>query len=399
MVELAAVDELTDETRSELDGLESGTPDLERQLRAARQVAEAEGTAEVRETTETGEDRELRELRSKVQLSGYVSAAIEQRSADGAEAEYNQARGIAGNRFPLEMLSPPEQRAEVREVTGVDTATMPRTWLDRLFSGTAAEAVGVSFQNVPPGQTSHPVTTMGATAGQRGKSEVADDAAWTVGVTEMKPKRNAVRLLFSIEDAARIPGLESALTRDLRMALVEGVDRAIFLGDDGATPNAGDIVGLTTAAGLTEKTITQGDKVKGASVLQVFAELIDGKAAMTPSDLRTVLAVGANTIWSHTLANTGASVDTTIAEFLRRFGLNRLTRGDIETATAAGDFAAFVGLAGGLEGSGVAAVWEAGELIRDPYSGAAKGEVALTLSYLWNFALPRASNFARIKFA
>ena len=351
------------------------------------------------QTTETGEDRELRELRGKVQLSGYVSAAIEQRSADGAEAEYNQARGIAGNRFPLELLSPPEQRAEIREVTGVDTATMPRTWLDRLFSGTAAEAVGVSFQNVPPGQTSHPVTTMGATAAQRGKSEVADDAAWTLSVTEMKPKRNAVRLVFNIEDAARIPGLESALTRDLRMALVEGVDRAIFLGDDGATPNAGDIVGLTTAAGLTEKTITQANKVKGSNVLQVFAELIDGKAAMMPSDLKAVFATGSNTLWAHQLANTGASVDTTIAEFLRRFGLNWLTRGDIETATAAGDFAAFVGLGRGLEGSGVAAVWQAGELIRDQFTAASKGEVALTLSYLWNFALPRASNFARIKFA
>ena len=82
------------------------------------------------------------------------------------------------------------------------------------------------------------------------------------------------------------------MTRDLRMALVEGVDRAIFLGDDGATPNAGDIVGLTTAAGLTEKTITQANKVKGSNVLQTFAELIDGTAAMTPADLRTVLAVG-----------------------------------------------------------------------------------------------------------
>ena len=88
-----------------------------------------------------------------------------------------------------------------------------------------------------------------------------------------------------------------------------------------------------------------------------------------------------------------------IAEFLRRFGLSWVTRGEIEAATTADKFAAFVGLSRGLEGAGVAAVWEAGELIRDPYSGAAKGEVALTLSYLWNFGLPRASNFARIKFA
>ena len=135
-------------------------------------------------------------------MSGYVAAATEQRSADGAEAEYNAAIGIAGNRFPLELLAPPEQRAardETRATTDADIQTMPRRWLDRLFAGTAA------------------------------------DAAWTVSLTEMKPKRNAVRLHFSIEDAARIPGLESALTRDLRMALVEGVDRAIFLGDATAT--------------------------------------------------------------------------------------------------------------------------------------------------------------------
>ena len=54
----------------------------------------------------------MRALRSRVKLSGYVAAAVEQRGADGAELEYNQARGIAGNRFPLELLAPPvETRA------------------------------------------------------------------------------------------------------------------------------------------------------------------------------------------------------------------------------------------------------------------------------------------------
>ena len=406
MAELAVAETLTDETRAELDTIEKGTPDLERQLRAATVAVETE-EAEQRAAGAAGdtpagdaEDRERAELRGKVRMGSYVAAAIEQRSADGAEAEYNAALGIAGNRFPLELLAPPERRAAIedRANTAVDTATMPRTWLDRLFAGTASEAVGVTMESVPVGKSSHPVTTAGAAAAQRGKSEAADDAAWTIGVTELTPKRNAVRLIFGIEDAARIPGLESALTRDLRMALTEGVDRAIFLGDDGATPNTADIVGLTTAMGLVDKTITQANKIKGSNVLQAFAELIDGKAAMMPGDLKAVFAVGANTLWSHTLANTGASVDTTIAEFLRRFGLNWLTRGEIETMTDTGDFGAFVGLGRGLDGSGVAAVWEAGELIRDPYSGAAKGEIALTLCYLWDFGLPRAANFARVKF-
>ena len=35
--------------------------------------------------------------------------------------------------------------------------------------------------------------------------------------------------------------------------------------------------------------------------------------------------------------------------------------------------AAFIGRARGIDGAGVAAVWEAGELIRDPYSGVRDG--------------------------
>ena len=397
MAELAVVDELTPESRAELNSIERGTSNLEAQIRAAVISVEAE-EAEQRASGEAAEgdaeDRELRELRAKVKLSSYVAAAIEQRSADGAESECNQARGIAGNRFPLKILATVEHRV----TTDTDTTTIPRRWLDRLFSGTAAEKIGVTMESVAAGVASYPVTTAGASAAQRAKGESAAVTAWTIGITELKPKRNAVHLGFSIEDAARIPGLESALNRELRMALTEGIDRAIFIGDSGATGTDADIVGLETATGLTEKTITQTNKVKGSNVLQAFSELIDGKTAMTPADLKTVLAVGANTLWAHQLANTGASVDTTIAEFLTRFGLSWVTRGDIETATDNGDFGGFVGLGRGLEGSAVAAVWEAGELIRDPYSGAAKGEIALSLCYLWSFGLPRASNFARIKF-
>ena len=75
-----------------------------------------------------------------------------------------------------------------------------------------------------------------------------------------------------------------------------------------------------------------------------------------------------------------------------------MARGEIETATGNGKFGAFIGRSRGIEGAAVAPVWEAGELIRDPYSGAGKGEVALTLCYLWAFGLLRPSNFARVKF-
>ena len=401
MSELAIADSLTDETRAEMDALETGTADLERQLRAAQAAVDLEETeqrtaAPSHDDGGDAEDREIRELRGKVKLSGYVSAAIEQRSADGAEAEYNAAKNIAGNRFPLELLAP---AIETRATTDADTIATPRRWLNRLFAGTAAEYIGVSMESVPAGLASFPVTTAGASAAQRQKStDAAADASWTVGVTEMRPKRNAVRLLFSIEDAARIPGLESALVRDLRMALMEGVDRAIFLGDAGATGTDADITGLRTAT-ISETTVTQANKIKGPETLAAFTGQVDGIHANGLGDLRVVTSVGAWRLWENTIINlTTATNNQTLAAFLRLAGLSWMSRGEIDINTANGDFGAFVGRGRGIEGAGVAAVWEAGELIRDPYSGAAKGEVALTLCYLWDFALPRTDNFSRVKF-
>ena len=134
---LAVADALTDQTRAELDTIETGTPDLERQIRAATSAVDTEET-EQRDAAVTDnkdgldtEDRERLELRSKVRMSNYIVAAVEQRAADGPELEYNAAIGITGNRFPLELLAPPEQRAAHTE-----NARPPMlTWLPRHAGG------------------------------------------------------------------------------------------------------------------------------------------------------------------------------------------------------------------------------------------------------------------------
>ena len=403
MAELSAADELTEETRAELDTIESGVPDLERQIRAARvavETEEAEQREEARETEPDAEDRERAELRGKVRLARYIGAAVETRAADGAEAEYNAALGIGGNKFPLELLAPPapEKRGDTEEraTTDAQAAAMQSTWLDRLFSETAAMRVGITFEGVGPGVRTHPVVTAGASAAQRGRGETAADAAWTVAVTEIGPSRNTVRAVFATEDADRLPGLEAALRRDLSAALTEGVDRAIFLGDAGADEAPARIVGLNTA-GIQEITLTQANKVKAPETLAVFAGLVDGKHASALGDLMICASVGANTLWLSQIA--AAAADTkTLASFLMENGLSWGVRGDIAAATAANAFGAFIGRGRGIAGAGVAAIWQAGELIRDAYTRAADGEVALTLSHRWGFKLPRPSNFARLKF-
>ena len=104
MAELALVDELTEEQRTELDTIERGTPDLERQLRAATVAVEHEES----------EQRERLELRSRASLTNYLLAAARGRIVDGAEVELQAAAGVQG--IPLELWDVPD--TEQRAVTG-----------------------------------------------------------------------------------------------------------------------------------------------------------------------------------------------------------------------------------------------------------------------------------------
>ena len=394
--ELNAKETLGEGEQTKLDELTIEFSEKETKYRAALTVeGEEEARAQGLFEGETSEGREYRELRSRVGLCEYVEAASEKRAVSGAEAEFNQALKIGPHKFPLEALSPIEERA----TTNVDTVTTPNRWLDRLFSESAASRVGVTFESVAPGAKSYPITKTGASGAQRGRKEAAAVAPWTVGVTELKPTRNSVHAIFSREDDLRNPGLQAALTRDLRMALTDAVDLAIFEGDADANEDGADITGLQTATDVVEEELTQAEKIKGVGVLTAFAALIDGKHATMGSDLKTVLSVGAQRLWMSTLANSGSAVDTTIEEFLRRAGIATTSRGGIDTATTAGKFGAFVGRGRGLVGAGVAAQWTEAMLIVDPYSGAQSGEIQLTMHSFWAFGLPRPSNFARLKFA
>ena len=395
---LLAVEERSDEQTEELETLTTEGMKIEPEIRAAI-VAQGE-EAEAKETRFTAEDAEGAELRSlsgRVQLGEYMAAAAEGRAVSGAELEFNQALEMKRpNGFPMRLLAP--EASEERETTGANgQSTQSPRWIDRVFAISAARYLGVTFESVAPGQASYMTTTAGVSGEQQDRSETTSAAAWTVGVKELKPKRASVRTIHSEEDAFRLPGMEQGLRRDGGMALADHVDAVIFKGDTGPSTASYDIHGLQTLAG-TERTITQALKVTGAGAMGAFAGFVDGKHAAMSEDLRIVLSVGANTLWASRLVQSGDSVDKSIASYLKENGLSWMTRADIDTNTANGDFGAYVGLQRGISGASVAAVWSEGQLIRDIYTGAHKGEVSITLSYFWDFAVPRASSFGRVKF-
>ena len=368
------------------------------QLQAAL-VSQPEETAEKvvekrAEVTETSEQREEVELRSKINFGKYIGAAMAGTGVtSGAEAELNQHVGVPENMFPLDLLAP---AIEVRALRDGDADVMAHSWVDRVFADSAAMRLGINFESVPPGVTAHPVLTAGGSGEQRGRTQAAGESTYSFVVSELKPTRNAVHGIYSVEDHARVPGLSDAILRDMREGIVEKVDRTIFRGDATANEDTADIAGLETLV-IGEETITQTNKVKADKTLEAFLSFVDGIYAASLSDLSVVAAVGANTLWYSTIHNSAADNETT-ARFLMAAGLSWMVRGHIESATTNGKFGAFVGLARGMAGAGVAPVWNRGELVRDPYSSANKGEVKLTLNWLWNFGLPRTANFKHIKF-
>ena len=346
------------------------------------------------ETLTDTEGDEYRELRSKVNFGRYIQGALTGGGiTHGPELELNQHLGIAENLFPLELLAGP---METRAKRDGDAEASQGTWLDRVMHGTAADRVGISFRSVSPGVAAFPVTTAGGGPVQRGRSEAVSESTYTVAVTEIKPARRAVHGIYSIEDNARLPGLADAIQRDMGAAMSETVDRVCFNGDLGANEGGADIVGMKTAA-VSEATLTQANKVKADELVKFFLAYVDGQYAASLADVRIVSSVGSNQLWGGQVHAATVS-NQTVASFLRENGINWTVRGGIETNTANGDFGAYIGLGRGIDGAGIAAVWEAAELIRDPYSGAAKGEVQLTLNYLWQLAFPRTSNFKRLKY-
>ena len=386
--------ELNDETRAEVDNLRAEYSDLETRSQALRMGGETE-PEKIEKRADHAEDLELRGLQGNVHFSNYLTAAMAGHGVyAGAEAEYNQHLGIPDNKFPMELLA---RGLETRAARDGDSQTMQGTWLDRLFADSAAARLGVSFRDVAPGVASYPVTSAGGSPVQRGRTEAVTESTYTAVITEIKPSRRAVHGIYSIEDDARLPGLSDAIARDMRMAMTENVDKAVFLGDDGTNDTNANIVGLNTAT-IDETTLTQANKILGPATLAVFMAYVDGLYAASPADVMIVSSVGANVLWRTTVINSAASNET-LGAFLMTGGMNWSVRAGIDTNTANNDFGAFVGLGRGVEGAGIAAVWASGELIRDPYGDhATKGEVAMTLNYLWQFAMPRTANFKRVKF-
>ena len=285
MAELAVVDQLTDETRAELDAIEKGVPDLERQIRAAMVgLEEEERAAETRETASPdAEMRERVELRSKAMLTNFLLAAARGRIVDGAEAELAAAAGVQG--IPLELWDvpvPAEHRAatEAPGTVGVNLDAIRPA----VFANSIAPRLGIEMPRVMSGTYASATIATSTAAAALAKGADADATAATFTVTAVTPKRISARLSLQIEDIAAVgqANFESILRENLALVLSDSLDAQVITGT-GTAPNLTGILERLSAPTAPGATVAVFDDFVGR-----FTEGIDGLWASTMQEVAIV---------------------------------------------------------------------------------------------------------------
>ena len=285
MAELALVDELSEEQRSELDTIERGTPDLERQIRASTVALESEERDQETRAADNPdtEQRERIELRSKASLTEFMLARMQGRAVTGAEAELQAAAGVQG--IPLELWdvpAPTEQRAATVApgTVGVNLDAIRPA----VFANSIAPRLGIEMPRVMSGTYASATINASTTAAALAKGGDADATAATFTVTAVTPKRISARLSLQIEDIAAVgqANFESILRENLALVLSDELDDQVINGD-GSAPNLTGIFERLSAPVAPGAAVATFD-----DFVERFANGIDGLWASTMSEVAIV---------------------------------------------------------------------------------------------------------------
>ena len=350
--------------RTELKGLET-------RLIAARTAATEEGTVETRDVPQVdGEHRERLELRSKTGLTDYLRAAATGSSVTGAAAEFAAACKVPDiGHLPMAIF--PGRQVEYRAVTpgpAVDGPVQPT--VPYVFERSAAVSLGVTMPSVPAGQAQIPRITTAPPADTLAKDGAAPSTAAAVVLDSQSPVRIAGQFEVRVEDLAVMPSLEDALGQSMQGSLSNELDEQTFNGA------AGELNGLFTQAADVAKAAAVETYTTG---IGRFAALVDGRHAYSLADVRAVIGSKTFALYAGLFANANKG-DVSLFDYLM------LHLGSIRVSDRVPDVAAsaqkgIAVLTASAEMPRIH-VWDAMQIVRDPYSAAGSGKVTITATAL-----------------
>ena len=385
-------DALTEEVRAEADKLQADFKDVETQWRSAT-IAEGEEIETRKGEVVDGEERERLELRGKVSLGGYLVHAGAGSALDGAEAEYNAAVGVearqGGCAIPWDALEVETRADAATGTSALAGGDVRRPILSRLFGAGIMGALGVRIDSVPAGISEWPLITGGDTPAQTAENAAHDAAAATFSTASLKPKRLTGRYLFSIEQAAQVPDLESSLRRDLGAAVMAKMSDQTLNGD-GTAPNVTGLFSRIAEPTAPTAVATYSDYAG------LHAAAVDGLHADMETSVSGV--IGPDT-YRHAAGVYQAGSGESGSEALKRRSASCMASPFIAAPAAKIQQAILHAGTETMRGDSVAAMWPALEVIRDIYTKASSGQISLTWVALWDlYAAFRMAAYKRASF-
>lgn len=380
---------LTDEERTERDGLAARLQELEPELRAALASEAAEGIGERTEDVVHGLDAEARErldLRAKATLTGYVTAHLAGRAPSGAEAEYRAAED-AGDGIPVALFDPdprtpatsagPEARVDAVTPAPSTVGTNLMNVRPMVFAPSVTSRLMIDMPRVPTGTFGEVRLTTALTAGPKAAGAAAEATAAGFTVETTTVKRVSARMAIRAEDIASVGfgNFEASLRQNLSMALSAELDGQALNGDGSGDNLAGIFQALTDPTAPTTKADFD-------SVVQSYAEMIDGLWALGMPDVRAVVGPATMQLLEQTFqAATSYAGETSVAAYLR------MNAGGVWTNSrmpaAASNVQQAIAMRSGFPGLRKAVCPHWGRMgIEDVYTGSAKAERYLSFHVL-----------------
>ena len=369
LAELAGLDELTPELRAELDTLGTTHQDTESQLRAA--IASDAAATPPDNPAIDSEVRERLELRAKTGIGDFLRAAVGGAAVTGAAAEYADACGVptVGHLPILAIFARTAPTVETRAITpGPAVKGMLQPTVPFVFERSAAASLGIMMPTVPMGQVQIPKITTAPPADTLAKDGAAPAAAAAVTLVNQAPVRIAGQFEVRVEDLAVMPTLESALSESMQGSMSNELDESTFNGA------SGELNGLFTQAA---NVAAAGAVETFATGIARFASLVDGRHAYDLSDVRAVIGSKTFGRYAGQFSGNGA---VSLFDYLR-INLGSIRVSDRVPGVSSQAQKGIAVLSASAEMPKIH-VWDAMQIVRDPYSGAGAGKVTITATAL-----------------
>lgn len=373
-------DPTEDETR-QMETLDGEYRQNEVRYRAALTAEDTE-RREAGADLETRTERQFAELVGKFELRQVALAIDEGRALTGATAEVvaelRNAGGYQGIPVPFAAL---ETRAGETIAEDQVSPKAIRPTIDRLFPASVAARLGIERIQIERGELAFPVATAGAVFGWQTTElgNVGGPNPYETTERSLTPDHTGGAQMVISRKALKQAGegLEAAIRRDLNAVIGAELDRVVING----TGTAGQPLGI----------------IPGAATYGIASTAVGAAASWAAFRAEVVAFMEANAITSPSQVNLGfapaiwADLDDALISGTAVSQWNRLTAQvgtpaisnvipdatAIMTATVQGIAPGYLGVYGGVD------------LIRDPYTKAASGQLVLTALVTADFTVPR----------